>query len=98
MAELPGVVVSLCLWLWFVGTGLELVKVRQLFPVVVLVLIRIIMVGAHNVISCLGLRLLRPWGSGVCVIKQSRRLHAEQEKKSLQWQMDKMKVLEQIGQ
>lgn len=60
----PGVVVScLCLWLGLVGTGLELVKVRQLFPVVVLVLIGVVMVGAHNVISYVGLRLLRPRGS-----------------------------------
>lgn len=62
----PGVVVGcLYLWLGFVGTSLELIKVRQLFPVVVLVLIRIVMVGAHDVISYLGLRLLRPWGSGL---------------------------------
>lgn len=53
----------MCLWLGFVRTSLELVKVRQLFPVVVLVLIRVIMVGAHNVISYTGLRLLRPRGS-----------------------------------
>lgn len=60
----PGVVVRcLCLWLGFVGPGLELVKVRQLFPVVVLVLVGVVMVGAHNVISYVGLRLLRPWGS-----------------------------------
>lgn len=60
----PGVVVScLCLWLGFVGTGLEPVKVRKLLPVVVLVLIRVVMVGAHDVISGLGLRLLRTWGS-----------------------------------
>lgn len=60
----PGVLVGyLCLWLRFAGTSLELVKVRQLFPVVVLIFIRIIMVGAHNVISYIGLRLLRPWDS-----------------------------------
>lgn len=64
MQALPGIVVScLCLWLGFVRTSLELVKVRQLFPVVVLVLIRVIMVGAHNVISYTGLRLLRCRGS-----------------------------------
>lgn len=62
----PGVVVScLCLWLRFVGTSLELVEVRQLFPVVVLVFIGIVMVGAHNVVGDVGLRLLRPWGSEV---------------------------------
>lgn len=65
---LPGVVVGcLCLWLWFVGTSLELVKVRELFPVVVLVLIWVVVVGAYNVISYIRRRLLRPWCS---VIKQ----------------------------
>lgn len=53
------------MWLGFVGTGLELVKVRQLFPVVVLVLIGVVMVGAHDVIGYVGLRLLGPRGSEV---------------------------------
>jgi len=53
------------LWLGFAGTSLKSVKVRQLFPVVILVLVRIVMVGAHNVIRYLGLRHLRLWGSGL---------------------------------
>lgn len=80
----PGVVVGcLCLWLGFVGTGLELVKVRQLFPVVVLVLIGVVMVGAHNVISYVGLRLLRTWGSELEQVKCKAERRAKQRKKSL---------------
>lgn len=59
----PEVVGCLCLWL--VGTGLKLVKVRQLFSVVVLVLIGVVVVGAHNVIGYAGRRLLRPRSSEV---------------------------------
>lgn len=55
----PGVVVGhLCLW--FVGTRLEFVEVGQLFPVVVLVLVRVVMVGAHDVLGHAGVRLLWP--------------------------------------
>lgn len=55
----PGVVVGhLCLR--FVRTRLEFVEVRQLFPVVVLVLVGVVMVGAHDVISHTGVRLLWP--------------------------------------
>lgn len=48
------------LCLWFVRTRLEFVKVGQLFPVVVLVLIRVVMVRTHDVISRTGVRLLWP--------------------------------------
>lgn len=61
----PEVVGCLCLWLRLVGTGLKLVKVGQLFSVVVLVLIGVVVVGAYNVIGYTGRRLLRPRGSEV---------------------------------
>lgn len=55
----PGVAVGhLCLW--FAGAGLEFVKVGQLFPVVVLVLIGVVMVGTHDLLGPTGVRLLRP--------------------------------------
>lgn len=55
----------LCLWLRLVGAGLELVEVRQLLPVVVLVLVGVVVVGAHNVVGHAGRSLLRPRGSEV---------------------------------
>lgn len=58
----PGVVVGhLCLR--FVRARLEFVKVRQLFPVVVLVLVGVVMVGSYDVISHAGVRLLWPRNS-----------------------------------
>lgn len=51
------------LCLRFVRARLEFVKVRQLFPVVVLVLVGVVMVGAHDVISHAGVRLLWPRNS-----------------------------------
>lgn len=48
------------LCLRFVRARLEFVKVRQLFPVVVLVLVGVVMVGAHDVIGHTGVRLLWP--------------------------------------
>lgn len=51
------------LCLRFVRTRLEFVEVRQLLPVVVLVLVRVVMVRTHNVISHTGVRLLWPWHS-----------------------------------
>lgn len=58
----PGVAVG-HLSLWFVWTRLEFVKVGQLFPVVVLVFVRVVMVRTHNVIGGTGVRLLWPWHS-----------------------------------
>lgn len=55
----PGVAVGhLCLR--FGRARLEFVKVRQLFPVVVLVLVGVVVVGAHDVISHTVVRLLWP--------------------------------------
>lgn len=55
----------LCLWLRLVGSGLELVKVGELLPVVVLVLVGVVVVGAHDVVGHAGGRLLRPRSSEV---------------------------------
>lgn len=66
----PEVVCCLCLWLRLVGAGLEFVKVGQLLPVVVLVLVGVVVVGAHNVVGDAGGRLLRPRGSE----EESRRM------------------------
>lgn len=62
-ATSPEVVRCLCLWLRLVGAGLQLVEVRQLLPVVVLVLVGVVVVGAHDVVGDAGGRLLRPRGS-----------------------------------
>lgn len=62
-ATSPEVVRCLCLRLRLVGADLELVEVRQLLPVVVLVLVGVVVVGAHNVVGDAGGRLLRPGGS-----------------------------------
>lgn len=51
------------LCLRFVWARLEFVEVRQLFPVVVLVLVGVVMVGAHDVIGHTGVRLLWPRNS-----------------------------------
>lgn len=51
------------LCLRFVRARLEFVEVRQLFPVVVLVLVGVVMVGAHDVIGHAGVRLLWPRNS-----------------------------------
>lgn len=47
-----------CLCLGFVWSSLEPVKVRQLFPVVVFIFVRVVMVGADNIIGSFSLRLL----------------------------------------
>lgn len=70
-ATSPEVVCCLCLWLRLVGSGLELVKVRQLLPVVVLVLVGVVVVGAHDVVGHAGGRLLRPRSSEV--VERGRR-------------------------
>lgn len=70
----------MCLWLRLVGAGLELVEVRQLLPVVVLVLVRVVVVGAHNVVGHAGRRLLRSCGSEVGKSEVNKLLEREGKK------------------
>lgn len=72
-ATSPEVVRCLCLWLRLVGADLELVEVRQLLPVVVLVLVGVVVVGAHDVVCDAGGRLLRPGGSEVELAEEATR-------------------------
>lgn len=61
-ATAPEVVSCLCLWLRLAGARLQLIEVGQLLPVVVLVLVGVVVVGAHDVVGDAGGRLLRPRG------------------------------------